>query len=187
MANTEPTPDSPRLLLETSRFSVVEHASSTGAGEVRLRQVVDHPGAAVILPLLPSGTDRPGSEQQVVLIRNHRVAVGQTLIELPAGTLEPDESPLQTARRELTEETGYAAESWTELPGLWMSPGILNERMHCFVAQDLTAGPPRREAGEEIENLIVPLDQAFAMIQRGDIQDAKTVATLLYWKSFVSA
>ncbi|MEM8865782.1 MAG: NUDIX hydrolase, partial [Planctomycetota bacterium] len=61
---------------------------------------------------------------------------------------------------------------------------ILNERMHCFVAEDLTAGEPQREAGEEIENLVVPLDDAMAMVERGEIEDAKTVATLLYWRCF---
>ncbi|MEM8866042.1 MAG: NUDIX hydrolase, partial [Planctomycetota bacterium] len=159
----------PETLLETSRFTVVEHACVARDGSVRKRQVVMHPGAAVILPILrdlPGGAGKP----HVVLIRNHRVAVGRTLIELPAGTLEPPEPPLETARRELTEETGYTAARWTPLPGFFMSPGILNERMHCFVAEDLTAGEPQREAGEEIENLVVPLDDAMAMVERGEIE-----------------
>lgn len=172
---------SPRVLLETSRFRVVEHDAPTGAGGARSRQVVEHPGATVILPLLGEGQD-----QRVVLIRNYRIAVGRTLVELPAGTLEPGEPPLETAQRELTEETGYTATRWTTLPGLLMSPGILHEQMHAFIAEGLQSGPPRREAGEEIENLVVPVGDAIEMVRRGDVVDAKTVAVLLYWWAFGS-
>lgn len=173
-----------KLLLETALFSVVERESRDSSGGIARRQVVVHPGAAVILPLIASGS---GEGDQVVLIRNHRVAIGKTLVELPAGTLEPPEPPLATAQRELTEETGYRADRWTELPGFFMSPGILNERMHVFVAEGLTPGQPAREAGEEIENLVVPVEEAMAIIQRGEIEDAKTVATLLYWRTFGNA
>ncbi len=83
--------------------------------------------------------------------------------------------------RELREETGFTATRWHELPGFFMSPGILCERMHVFVAEGLTAGDPAREAGEQIDNLIVPWDEALAMIDRGEIEDAKTVAGLLAW------
>lgn len=180
-------PEPPKLLLETSRFRVVEYASPTAEGGVRRRQVVDHPGAAVILPLLGPADGSAGPDRHVVLIRNYRVAVGRTLIELPAGTLEPPEPPLETAQRELTEETGYTATRWTQLPGLLMSPGILNERMHAYVAEGLTPGDPNREPGEEIENLIVPVDDALAMVERGEIVDAKSVATLLYWRAFLAS
>lgn len=171
--------DNEKLLLETPRFRVVEHTQRMADGAVRRRQIVRHPGAAVILPLLESAEGR-----RVVLIRNNRVAVDKTLVELPAGTLEPPEPPLETAERELAEETGYRADRWRELPGFFMSPGILSERMHVFVAEGLTPGDPAREAGEEIENLVVPVDEAIAMVERGEIEDAKTVAALLYWKCF---
>ncbi|QDS97911.1 NUDIX hydrolase [Adhaeretor mobilis] len=163
-----------RLLLETARFRVVERAQPTPPGQPRVaRQVVLHPGAAVILPILDDG--------RICLIRNLRVAVEKTLIELPAGTLDPGEAPLVTAQRELQEETGYTAAKWQELPGFFMSPGILNERMHVFVAEGLSAGDPAREAGEQIENLLLPAEEAIAMAQRGEIEDAKTLATLLMW------
>ncbi|MCA9235564.1 MAG: NUDIX hydrolase [Planctomycetales bacterium] len=166
----EPSDD--KLLLETSRFRVVERLQASPAGTAR-RQVVLHPGAVVIVPMVDDG--------HVCLIRNERVAVGRTLLELPAGTLEPDEPPASTARRELQEETGYAAARWRELPGFFMSPGILNERMYVFVAQDLTAGATAREAGENIVNEVVAWDDALAMIDRGEIEDAKSIATLLMW------
>ena len=161
-----------KVLLETSRFTVVELEQDSPAGPAR-RQVVLHPGAVTIVPMV--------DDDRVCLIRNERVAVGKTLVELPAGTLEPDEPPAVTAERELQEETGYVAQAWRKLPGFFMSPGILRERMHVFVAEGLAPGPTAREAGENIENLVVPWDEALAMIDRGEIEDAKTIAALLVW------
>jgi ADP-ribose pyrophosphatase len=167
--------DSPvsRVLLKTPRFDVVEVQQHTAEGGTRPRQVILHPGAVLILPLL--------EENRVCLIRNERVAVGKTLIELPAGTIDPPDPPRETAMRELKEETGFTATSWRELPGFFMSPGILRERMHVFVAEGLSAGDPAREAGENIDNLIVSWDEAIAMVERGDIEDAKTICALLLW------
>ncbi len=168
-----PAHDDDRVLLAASRFRVVERGQRTPDGHVLSRQVVIHPGAVVIVPMVDG--------DRVCLIRNERVAVGKTLVELPAGTLEPPEPPRECAVRELREETGLTATRWQELPGFFMSPGILCERMHVFVAEGLTAGDPAREAGEQIDNLIVPWDEALAMIDRGEIEDAKTVAGLLAW------
>jgi ADP-ribose pyrophosphatase len=162
-----------RLLFSGARFDVVERRQRTRDGGLAPREVVIHDGAVVIVPMLDG--------DRLCLIRNERVAVGKSLIELPAGTLEPPEPPHVTAPRELQEETGYRASKWTELPGFYMSPGILCERMHLFVAEELTAGEPAREAGEIIDNLIVAWEEALAMIDRGEIEDAKTVAALLVW------
>lgn len=164
----------PTILLATPKFRVVEYVfpATDGKPEVR-RQVIEHPGAVTIIPLVDGDL--------VCLVRNYRVAVGKTLIELPAGTLEADEPPLATAQRELQEETGYTAERWRELPAFFMSPGILHERMHLFVAEELTAGPPAREPGEEIDNLVVPWPEAVAMAERGEIEDAKTLVGILLW------
>ncbi len=164
----------PTVLLTTDRFRVEEHVVETAPQQKSVRrQFVIHRGAVAILPLLKDG--------RVCLIRNHRVAVGKTLIELPAGTLETNEPPRETAIRELQEETGYTATSWRELPAFYMSPGILNERMHLFVAEGLTAGPAAREAGEQIENLLVPWEEAVAMAERGEIEDAKSLVGILLW------
>jgi ADP-ribose pyrophosphatase len=160
-----------KLLLETSRFRVVEAEQPTKDGSSRKRQIVRHPGAVVILPLLDDG--------RICLIRNYRIAVGQTLIELPAGTLEPGEPPIVTAGRELIEETGYRAARIEQLQEFFLSPGILDERMHLFVATGLTAGETALEAGEEIENLLVDWPTALGMITKGEIQDAKTIVGLL--------
>ena len=163
----------PKTLLETSRFKVVEVARVARDGSTRTRAVVRHPGAVTILPLTDDG--------RVCLIHNFRVAVGQTLIELPAGTLDPQEEPLAAARRELAEETGYRAGHWQHLRSFFLSPGILDERMHLFLATGLVAGDPAREPGEEIETLLTPWDEALRWIATGDIQDAKTIAGLLLY------
>lgn len=164
----------PELLLSTPRFQVVEFTSASSNSDAPLRkQIVIHPGSVAIIPMV--------DKQHICLIRNHRIAVDKTLIELPAGTIDPPESPQTTAVRELQEETGYRAARLRELPALFMSPGILHERMHFFLAEDLQAGPPQREAGERIENLVVSWTEALEMVVRGDIEDAKTVAGLLLW------
>jgi len=102
------------------------------------RDVVLHPGAVVILPLLDG--------ERVVLLRNYRHAVGGTLWEVPAGTLEPPEPPEACAVRELIEETGYRAKKWRKLAEFYPSPGILSERMYLFAAEELTPGEMALEA-----------------------------------------
>jgi ADP-ribose pyrophosphatase len=170
-----PNPLSPNaeLLLETKRFRVVRQRRTLADGREFARDTVQHPGSVVIVPLLDDG--------RVCLLRNYRVAVGATLIELPAGTLDRDEPPAATAARELTEETGYTAARLEPLSEFLMSPGILNERTHVFVATGLTPGAPALEPGEEIETLIVEWGEALAMVEDGRIRDAKTVAALLLY------
>src|SRR3990172_95514 len=129
-------------LCETKRFKVVKHSVVRPNGQSASVAYVVHPGSVAILPLV--------DDSHLCLIRNRRLTVGQTLIEVPAGTREPGEPPLETARRELEEETGYGASKWEELIQFYASPGILSERMHIYVARDLTPGEPRREANEEI-------------------------------------
>jgi ADP-ribose pyrophosphatase len=160
-----------QILLKTERFSVEEVQRILSDGTIRNRAVIRHPGAVVILPLV--------GHDHVCLIRNFRAAVGRELIELPAGTLTPGENPLAAAQRELSEETGYVGGSWELMQTFFPSPGILDERMVLYRASELTPGPPAREHGEEIENLVVPWDEALRMIRDGKIEDAKTLAGLL--------
>lgn len=162
-----------QLLFESKVFSVVRYQAQRPDGSVMVRDAVRHPGAVTIVPVLP--------QDRVVLIRNHRIVVHETLIELPAGTLEPPESPQETARRELAEETGYRAESLVKLHEFAVSPGILTERMHLYLATQLTPSPPHREPGEEIENLVVSWQEAMTMVDDGRIHDAKTLVGLLYY------
>jgi ADP-ribose pyrophosphatase len=133
-----------------------------------------HPGAVAILPVL----DR----NHVVLLRNHRWVIGETLWEVPAGTCEPPEPVARTAERELEEETGYHAAKWTSLGYLFASPGVIDEKLHLFIAEGLTAGPSHLEPDEQLEPKIVALHDAISMCLNGEIRDAKTVALLLRYE-----
>lgn len=164
------------LLLTAKRFRVVRQAQIAHDGSIHWRETVQHPGSVAIVPMVDA--------DHVCLIRNYRVAVGQTLWEIPAGTLDHDEPPLATAERELIEETGYRAAAIEKLLELSMSPGILNERMHVYLATGLTPGPDALEPGEEIAATVVPWAEALAMIERGEIHDAKSVAGLLFYERF---
>jgi ADP-ribose pyrophosphatase len=166
-------PSDAELILETKRFRVVRQHRMTPSGQTITRETIQHPGAVVILPWLDDG--------RICLLRNYRLAVNATLIELPAGTLEPGEHAEITAKRELAEETGYNAARLEPLAEMFMSPGILNERMYVFVASGLSAGEAAPEAEEEIETLLVSWDEALAMIDDGRIQDAKTIGALLLY------
>jgi ADP-ribose pyrophosphatase len=160
-------------LLESKIFSVVRQRRRLPDGTEVTRDTVQHPGAVVVIPLL--GGDR------VCLLRNYRIAVDSTLIELPAGTLNRDEAPHLAAARELTEETGYTAAALAPLATFLMSPGILNERMHVFVASGLSPGATKLEVGEELEQLEVGWEEALQMVDEGRIQDAKTIAAILLY------
>jgi ADP-ribose pyrophosphatase len=165
--------DLPEVLLVTRRFQVVRHRQQGADGRQHTKETVQHPGAVAILPMV--------DQDHVCLIRNYRVAVGRALIELPAGTLEPGEPPEITAGRELIEETGYRAAQVEKLLEFTMSPGILNERMYLYLATDLTPGTTALEAGEEIETLVTPWDEALRMAFDGTIEDAKTLVGLMYY------
>ncbi|MDR0338471.1 MAG: NUDIX hydrolase [Planctomycetaceae bacterium] len=159
--------------LFTSRIFKIVRRMITGRSGTQLeRHIVVHPGAVVILPIL--------DDNRIVLVRQHRVAVDETLIELPAGTLEPNEFPIATARRELIEETGYTAKTMTLITTFFTSPGFVQEKMYLFKATDLIPGPTAMEDGEKIETLIMELPQALQMIANGEIKDAKTIIGL-YW------
>ena len=158
------------VLLRATRFDVVRRLERH-AGGVRVRDVVEHPGSVVVVPMV--------SADEVCLVEVVRVAVGETLLELPAGTLDREESLAAAAARELAEETGYRAERIESAAGFWMSPGILRERMHLFVAEGLVAGSQDLEPGEQIRTRVVAWNDAIAMCLDGRIEDAKTIAGLL--------
>lgn len=160
-----------KVLLSTTKFKVVQRDTPDGQSTI-----IQHPGAVVILPLL--------NPAEICLIKNLRRTVGRTLIELPAGTIESNEPPLQTAYRELAEETGYTADQITPLYDFYVSPGIMNEKMYAFVATGLQAGEQNLMDDEEIEVITAPFEQAVNWIREGKIQDAKTIATLLYFRHF---
>ena len=155
----------------------VHHLVDEETGSRTKREVCVHPGAVVVLAFLEDG--------RVLLIRNRRHAIGgQILLELPAGTMEKNEDPINCAGRELLEETGYLAGRLKAIGRFFTSPGILSEKMYAYAAYDLQRQQQALEEGEEIELHAVPFDQAVTMIQTGELQDGKTIATLLMYERF---
>lgn len=159
-----------KQLLSTHRFTVEQRALEGPHGEPLLREVVVHPGAVVILPILDG--------DRIVMIRNHRISVDQELWELPAGTRETGESPIETAGRELEEETGYRAGRLVPLIEFYTSPGLSTERMHAFVATELTQVKQRLEPGERIVVETVALTEVQRRFLAGEFEDGKTIAVL---------
>lgn len=151
----------------------VDHSIAAN-GQMIQRDVVLHPGAVAILPLVDA--------EHVCLLRNHRFVVHEVLWEIPAGTLEFGEAVEAAAVRELAEETGYQAKQWHKLLEFYPSPGILSERTHLFVASELTAGTMRPEADEQLEPHIVAWSEALTWVRDGTIRDAKTLLALLWWQ-----
>ena len=165
--------DSSRLLFQGKVFSVRRHAVVEPGGVRATRDVVHHPGSAVILPLLP--------DRRIVLIRQYRLSVGRRIWELPAGTIDPGETAVQTARRELAEETGYTSKSWRKLLEFYPTPGIAREKMTLFLARDVRPGPAHMESDERIVTRAFSLPETLTMIGKKQIVDAKTLVGLLYF------
>lgn len=157
--------------LDTVRFP----DGSTGALEM-----IRHPGASAVVPLLGDLDGDP----EVLLIRQYRYAAESYLYEVPAGRLDPGEGPAACAHRELREETGYTASRVEHLFTMYTTPGFTDEKIHLFLATGLTAGESAREADEFMELVPTRLSAALAMIERGEIQDAKTALALLYAAGF---
>jgi ADP-ribose pyrophosphatase len=132
------------------------------------KEIVEHGAAVAIVPV---------GEGHVTLVRQQRVAAGGRLLELPAGMLEDGESPLESARRELREETGLHGGEWVEAAAVFTSPGFTDEKIHLFIATGLERGEAAPEASEDLELVRVPLDQVPGLI--AEVEDAKTLAGLL--------
>lgn len=141
-------------------------------GEESVREYLIHPGAAVVIPLFDNG--------DVILERQHRYPLRRDFIELPAGKFEPDEPELLCARRELIEETGYAAEDWTYLTTLYPCIGYSDERLVYYLARNLKEVGHARDDDEFLEILRVPFAEALAMVMDGRINEAKSVMGLLW-------
>ena len=138
-------------------------------GSMAFREVVEHAGGVGVVPCLGDS---------VVLIRQYRIAIDRELFEIPAGKLEPGDSPENRAAAELLEETGYTAEQLVSIGGIYPSCGFLTEKIHLFLAFNLTAGEQQLEADERIEVVQLPLEQARQMLRENQFEDAKTVAGL---------
>jgi len=139
------------------------------------RDVVRHSGSVVILAV-----DESSGSPRVLLEKQYRHAAGRFLLELPAGRIDEGEEGLKAAKRELLEETGYSARSWKRVLHFWASPGFMAEAMSIYLARGLKAGAAQPEDDEVIELKLVPLKNAVSMVLKGTIQDAKTIAGVLW-------
>jgi ADP-ribose pyrophosphatase len=140
-------------------------------GSTAEREVVMHRGAVALVPMV--------DPDHVCLVRNHRHAVGKTLLEVPAGTIDPGESPDATATRELGEETGYLAARMERVAEWFVSPGVMDERMFLYLCRDLTPGPVDHQPDETLQPEIVAWDEAVRMVHERRIEDAKTMLAIL--------
>ena len=141
-------------------------------GNQTTREWVKHPGASAVLPVLENG--------DVVLVRQYRYPVGRVTLEIPAGKLDvPGEDPLECAKRELKEETGYAAAQYTKIFSLATTVGFSDEWIHIYLAEGLTAGEDCPDEDEFIHTVRMPLGKALALVEDNTIIDGKTVTALL--------
>jgi len=138
-------------------------------GKSTLREVVEHRGAAAIVPVL---------QDKVVLVRQFRYAAGSELLEIPAGTLEQGENPEACARRELEEETGYKCDKLLKMFECFMAPGYSTEKIHFYLARNLRLSKMRTEDDERIQTELIPIAAAMERIRKGEIHDAKTICGL---------
>jgi ADP-ribose pyrophosphatase len=148
------------------------------SGVETTREMVTHPGSVVVMPVFKDG--------RILLVQQYRHVAGQALWELVAGKRDGEEDFAEGARRELAEETGYTAKKLTQIMDVFPSPGFVTENMVIFVAEGLTKGQARPEEDEKITPKIVTLREAERWIRRGKIRDAKTVAGVLYYATFLA-
>ncbi len=157
------------LKLETYRF-----------GErTKVAEIVHRPNCIAIVPIDPHG--------RIVLVQQWRRAVGEIMVELPAGTIEENEKPIDCANRELREETGFASKEIIPLGGFYSTPGFCSEYMHLFAAKQLYSSPLPPDQDEAIDLLFLTLDEAIQQIKNNQIHDAKTVAGILRYALFIKA
>jgi ADP-ribose pyrophosphatase len=140
-------------------------------GRTAVREVAEHRPAVCVVAL--------DAEDNVLLVRQYRLPAGEAMLEIPAGSANPDEEPAAAARRELAEETGYVPGQIEPLGGFYSAPGFLTEYLHLFLATDLREEPGQADEDEDVELVRVPAAEAIARAARGEYRDAKTLIGLL--------
>jgi ADP-ribose pyrophosphatase len=142
-------------------------------------ECIRHPGGVLAVPVTEDG--------KLVLVRQYRFAVQGRLLEFPAGTLELGETPLETIKREIAEETGYQAGKWQSLGNFFLAPGYSDEIIYAFIARDLEklAIPPQQDADEDIETVILAPEELEKIILEGELVDAKSIASFFLARRFL--
>lgn len=147
-------------------------------GEASVREWIDHPGAAAVVPLFENG--------KTLLVRQFRYPPRQTFLEVPAGKIDRDEPPEEVARRELEEETGWRAHRFERVGSAYPCIGYSNEVIHFYVARELEQGEQDLGAGEFMDVVPMPFEEAVAKARGGELQDMKSITALLYAAAHVS-
>lgn len=164
---------SSKELLTNKLFSVVDEVARDKDGFEIHRSIIRHPGSAVMMPV--------DEKKRILLVRQFRLPAERELWELPAGRLDPGETPLKAAKRELREETGYSAKTWTKLAAFWPSPGYVAEKMSIFLATELTSGTAEPMGDERIETRWFSTKEMNVAIEDGTIADGKTLIGYYSW------
>jgi ADP-ribose pyrophosphatase len=164
-----------KVVYQAPVFYVTSEQVKEPSGVKVRRDLIRHPGSVVIMAL-----DESKAEARVLLIKQYRYAAGDEIWEFPAGRIDPGDTPLSGAKRELAEETGYKAREWKRALFFYSSPGFLDETMSVFLARDLVKGKAKPEHDEFITASLVPVSKAVRMVMDGEIQDAKTIAGILW-------
>ena len=167
---------SSKEVLKNKLFLIVDEIATDPSGFQIQRFIVRHPGSAVMMPI--------DERQRVLLVRQFRLPAERELWELPAGRLDPDESPLKAAKRELREETGLTAKKWVKLASFWASPGYVDEKMNLFLAFDLAEGKQQPMDDERIEIRWFEKNELDDMVRTGKILDAKTIVGYFLWQDY---
>jgi ADP-ribose pyrophosphatase len=167
---------SSKEVLKNKLFRIVDEVATDPSGFQIHRFIVRHPGSAVMMPV--------DERERVLLVKQFRLPAQRDLWELPAGRLDPDESPLQAAKRELREETGLTANNWVELASFWASPGYLDEKMTLFLAFDLAEGEQEPMEDERIEIRWFEANELAELVRAGKILDAKTIVGYFLWQDY---
>ena len=176
--STKPRLISSKLAFKGRVFSVVTDKVEEPGGNINTRDVIRHNGSVVILAVDESKNPR---DPEIIFERQYRHAAGRTLIELPAGRVEPHEATLAAAKRELIEETGYRAKRWALLTKYFASPGFLSEWMQIYLARDIREGSATPEPDENIEVFRLTLSEALALVAANKIHDGKTLIGLMLY------
>jgi ADP-ribose pyrophosphatase len=167
---------SSREVLKNKLFTVADEVATDPSGFEIHRFIVRHPGSAVMMPV--------DDKDRVLLVKQFRLPAERELWELPAGRLDPGESPLKAAKRELREETGYKAKKWVKLASFWATPGYVDERMNLFLALDLRQGKQEPMHDERIEIRWFSKAELGRLISAGEILDGKTIIGYFLWLEY---
>lgn len=167
---------SSKEILKNKLFTVVEEVAHDNGGFEIHRAIVRHSGSAVMMAV--------DEKERILLVKQFRLPAEKDLWELPAGRIDPGETPLQTAKRELKEETGYQARKWVKLISYWASPGYVAEKMNLFLALDLKAGEQQPMEDERIEIAWYSRKQVGEWINTGKIEDGKTLIGYFMWLDY---